>query len=89
MRNFLFAASYAERHRKTFFGVIAIGPRNRSDPLRSQVAEFSEGILLPEYRERVAFVEYERYIELLAAHGSRDGKDLASFLEERLQLMAC
>ena len=49
MRNFLFAAAYAERHRKTFFGVIAIGPRNRSDPLlRSQVVKFSEGMLLPD-----------------------------------------
>jgi hypothetical protein len=85
MRNFLFAAAYAERHDKDFFGLIAIAPKNLSDRLSSELAHFREVMLLPEHRERVAFVEYERYVELLAAHGGTEGKDLASFLQERLQ----
>jgi hypothetical protein len=39
MRNFLFAATYAERHRKDFFGLLAIA-LDLSDRLSSELAEF-------------------------------------------------
>ena len=84
MRNFLFAASYAERHRKDFFGLLAIAPRGFSGRLRLQFEEFRYGLLLPQHRQKVALVEYEHYFELLAAHGHQEGKELANFLEERL-----
>jgi len=85
MRNFLFAATYAERHRKDFFGLLAIAPRDQSDRLRGEFAEFRDKILLPEHRDRITFVEYEHYIELLAVYGGDDGKDLASFLAARIK----
>src|SRR5262249_60007273 len=87
MRNFLFAAAYAERHRKSFFGLLAIAPRALSGRLHQQL-EFRDKLLLPEHRERVVLMEYEHYFELLCAHANKDGKELAVFLAERLRLVA-
>ncbi len=85
MRNFLFAAAMAERDRKNFFGVLAICPEPSSGTLRSQVEEFRQKILLPEFRGRVKFLTYEILIDRLRNVADPEADALAAFLEERIE----
>ena len=84
MRNFLFAASIAERDRKSHFGVLAIGPRKYAPLLTEQVAAFRRDVLLPEFRDLIAFVDYEAYADILVAANVPDAAELAEFLRERI-----
>lgn len=84
MRNFLFAASIAERDGKSRFGVLAIGPRRFAPLLAEQVAAFRRDILLPEFQDLIAFVDYEAYADILDAANDHDAAQLAEFLRERI-----
>lgn len=84
MRNFLFAAAFAERERRSFFGVLAICPRGTADTLEKQLDEFRREILMPRFRERIRLAYYEDYIEFLRGTRDTSARDLASFLEERI-----
>lgn len=84
MRNFLFAAAMAERDRKSWFGVLTIAPRRYAGELRAQVAAFRERVLLPHHSDRVSFLDYESYCELLRQTRDADADDLAEFLESRI-----
>ena len=84
MRNFLFAARMAERDRKSFFGVLAICPENFSGVLGSQVAEFQQNVLRPEFRGRVKFLNYETLITHLRLVDDEEASALAEYLEERI-----
>ncbi|SLN55163.1 hypothetical protein PEL8287_02950 [Roseovarius litorisediminis] len=85
MRNFLFAASIAERDKKSRFGVLAIGPRKYASVLAEQVAAFRRDILLPDFRDLIAFVDYEEYADILDAANATDAAELAEFLRERIR----
>ncbi len=84
MRNFLFAASLAEKEGKTYFGVLAIAPRRVSAKLANQVDDFRRNVLLPEFQDRITLVDYETYASCLAESGDIECAELATFLEGRI-----
>ena len=88
MRNFLTAASMAERDRKSYFGVLAVAPRRFSAKLEAQVAEFQGNILREEWRDRIRFVDYESYCDILDSFGSPEAAELSSFLKARIRTVA-
>ena len=84
MRNFLFAAEAAKRDRKAFFGVVAICPERTADEVKIRVHEFRNDILLPEFKEQMQFLPYERLLHHLRVTCDGDALKLANFLEERI-----
>ena len=87
MRNFLFAASLAERDGKSHFGVLTIGPRRFAPVLAAQVEAFRRDVLQEEFAECIAFVDYESYADVLASMGSRQANDLADFIMDRIRVV--
>lgn len=85
MRNFLFAAAMAERDKKSHFHVLTIGPRRFAPVLAEQVATFRREVLLPEFQDLIAFVDYEEYADLLDAANDPSAAELAEFLRERIR----
>lgn len=85
MRNFLFAAAYAERHGKKQFGVLVICSARKDQLLREQIDQFKNSVLLPEYRDHLAMLHYENWIEILAASALPVARDLAGFLKARIE----
>jgi hypothetical protein len=79
VRNYLFAARYAESTGRPHFGVVGIAPAARSAPLVAGLERFKHEILLPEEGGRVAFAPWEKYVEVLAC-GSPPARELAAFL---------
>ena len=79
MRNFLFAARYAEEAAMPCFGGIGIVPAARAAPLAAGVERFKRELLLPGAAERLAVASYEDYVALLGA-ASAEEQELASFL---------
>jgi hypothetical protein len=84
MRNFLFAASMAERDGKSHFGVLAIGPRRFAPVLSEQVAAFRQGILQDAFADHIAFLDYESYSDILNASGDPEAAELACFLRDHI-----
>jgi hypothetical protein len=84
MRNFLFAAALAQRHRLQSFEVVAVVPTKRSSKLEQQVESFRTTVLQPQFGSCVRLVTYERLIELLRNIGDPDAAALATFLEGRI-----
>lgn len=84
MRNFLFAAEVARRDQKAFFGVLAICPERTADEVKIQVQNFRNDILLPEFKDQMQFLPYERLIHHLRVTFDGDALKLADFLEERI-----
>ena len=85
MRNFLFAASYAKREQKSKFGVLVICSKRRSKKLIEQVHQFRSEVLLPEFRENINLCYYEDLITILEKSENSTAKDLATYLEMRIQ----
>ncbi len=86
MRNFLFAAAYADQLRRPFFAVLAIAPRRMAKAIEEQALQFRDQILLPQFQDRVRTVHYEQYIEILNQSG--DGAaGLGLFLSERIETL--
>ena len=83
IRNFLFAAAYAARARKGFFGVLALCPRATSGMIESQLNVFRDEILLPEYRKLVKLAHYEDYIAALYSARDPDAREPGEFLSDR------
>jgi hypothetical protein len=84
MRNFLFAASLAQRKKLPSFGVVAVAPARTAGKLERQIDSFRTAILQPEFASCVRFVTYERLIELLRETGEAGAVGLADFLEGRI-----
>ena len=84
MRNFLFAAAYAETHHLPYFAVLVLCPRSRASGLGTQVRQFCEEVLLAPYAQLVQLAHYETYIEALRVTGDADAIELAAFLEGRI-----
>lgn len=84
MRNYLLAFALAKRDNKPYFGVIGIVPRARRTAIAEGVQRFQERVLLPENIHRVAAVDYEDYVEVLA-DGSYEAKELGAFLRALLR----
>ena len=84
MRNFLFAASYAERYKKSSFGVAVVCPSNRDSKVREQLEAFRTSVLLPEFQNRIQLLHYESLIQRI--HGSDDSSasELGNFLTKRI-----
>ena len=85
MRNFLFAASYAKREQKSKFGVLVICSKRRSIKLIEQVNQFRSEVLLPEFRVNITLRYYEDLITILETSDNSTAKDLATYLETRIQ----
>lgn len=85
MRNFLFAASMAERDGKSHFGVVTIGPHRFAPILSEQVAAFQKDVLQDQFSDRIAFVDYETYAGLLDNSGDPAAIELAHFIRERIR----
>ena len=84
MRNFLFAAEAARRSRKAFFGVLAICPERTAAKVKKQTQNFRDEVLLPEFKDQMQFLPYERLIHHLRVTCDEDALKLADFLEERI-----
>jgi hypothetical protein len=84
MRNFLFAARYAEQAGRPYFGVIGIAPRGKASALAIGVERFKDELLLAPAAERVAIAYYEDYVALLGSR-SNEARDLAGFLAPLLR----
>ena len=87
MRNFLFAAAFAARARKGFFGVLALCPRATSETIEGQLKMFRDEILRPEYRELVKLAHYEDYIATLRSVRDPDARELGEFLFGRIDTL--
>lgn len=86
MRNFLFASAYAQKYGKQAFGVIIICPRKNDGILKLQLAEFFEQILLPEYQENIALINYEDWADILLGNNNHEECiKLANFLRDRIK----
>ena len=84
MRNFLFAAEAARRSQKAFFGVLAIYPERNAAKVKKQIQSFQDEVLLPEFKDQVQFLPYERLIYHLRVTCDGDALKLGDFLEERI-----
>ena len=83
VRNYLFAARYAETTGRPHFGMIGVAPAARSQPLASGVERFKRQVLAPHAASRVACTTWEEYLTVLS-HGSPPARELADFLRSRL-----
>jgi len=89
MRNFFFAAEWAETERKAYHAAVVIVPSRFGTKLTKQVEDF-RALSRPEQRGFVTLAPYEDYISALDSLGGVEGKVLATFLsgaivrEERL-----
>jgi len=89
MRNFFFAAEWAESGQKAHHAAIVVVPSSGAAKLSEQMCSFRE-LLRPEEREFVTLAAYEDYVAVLKEFGDTEGKALATFLsgaivrEERL-----
>jgi hypothetical protein len=84
MRNFLFAAGLAQRHKLKSFGVVTIVPARKLGKLERQIESFRTNVLQPQFGSCVQLVTYERLIELLRQSGDVAAVDLANFLAGRI-----
>ena len=87
MRNFLFGAAFARQNGQRRFGVMTISPAGNAGRLVEQVEQFRSTVLLPELRESVQAVTYERLIGILDASRDPAAVSLASFLKERIEAL--
>jgi len=86
MRNFLFAAAYAEKYGKQTFGVIVICPAKNDRILTAQLAEFRDHVLLPEHRETIKLLHYEDWTGMLSTNEDHEESlKLAKFLGDRIE----
>jgi hypothetical protein len=86
MRNFLFASAYAQKYGKRAFGLLIICPKNNDSILQSQLTEFYEQILLPEYRENITLIHYEDWADMLLSNNNHEECiNLANFLRDRIK----
>jgi hypothetical protein len=81
MRNFFFAAEWADSEQKAHHAAIVIAPSSRDTKLSGQVEDF-RALLRPEERELVTLTPYEDYIAALNEFGGTEGKALAAFLSD-------
>lgn len=84
VRNFLFAAARAITESKDNFVVLVTCPGIRTAKLEKQINSFCE-MLLPDYRNRVKLVHYERLIELFSESRCDAAVRLAEFLSQRMK----
>lgn len=84
MRNFLFAAAYAEKYRMKDFGVIVVCSDRKAEVLRAQLQEFQAKVLLPGHAGRMQLTSYENWISILEKAEGRETRELAKFLKERI-----
>lgn len=84
MRNFLFAAAYAQRKGLRAFGLTVIVPTGTSYVIHEQVQSFCETILQPQFHRNVHLVTYEQLIEVLRSCNDLDSQSLANFLGRRI-----
>lgn len=87
MRNFLFAAAYAEKYRKAEFGMVAICPERVSKRLLEQMDDFRGRILLPEFHPRLHFKSYEDHIAALTTLNAPEVQGLDGFLRDRIDAL--
>lgn len=85
MRNFLFAASYATKRRKSNFGVAVVCPEIRSSTLVDQIEAFRNDVLLPEFRDRIQLLTYDHLVEVLRAFSKGGRESLADHLAVQLR----
>lgn len=83
MRNFFFAAEWAESEQKAHRAAIVIVPSRFGTKLSQQVGDF-RALLRPEEREFVTLASYEDYVEVLRALGGAEGEALAAFLSDAI-----
>jgi len=83
MRNFFFAAEWAETEHKAHHAAVVIVPSSRSAKLSQQVEDF-RALLRPEERGFVTLAPYEDYISALDSLGGVEGKVLATFLSDAI-----
>jgi hypothetical protein len=88
MRNFLFAASFAEKENRAWFGVVKIAPARYSRKLREQVTEFRGDVLLPQFQCRISHIDYENYDDMLRKQGGEDAQELSEFLLKRIAALS-
>ncbi|MFC2968331.1 hypothetical protein [Acidimangrovimonas pyrenivorans] len=50
-----------------------------------QVATICKEVLLPEFQNLIAFVDYEEHVDILDAANDPDAAELAEFLRERIR----
>lgn len=86
MRNFLSAAAFAARKRRSNFGTIVICPKASSETVKAQVLAFQRDVLLPEYANQVAIVYYDDYLNLLRESGDEKLVSAAAFLQQRMDV---
>jgi hypothetical protein len=84
MRNFLWAAAYAQREHKQRFGVLLICPNHFYAQLEEQVEAFRNQVRRPQYHGAVQLRTYEDYATLLQVTGEVEAHDLATFLQNRI-----
>lgn len=87
MRNFLFAAAFAQEKKLPSFGVLAIVPEKTSDKLTKQIDAFRTNILQPQFRSCVKLITYEHLIALLQQSTNVEAATLATFLLEKIAAM--
>jgi hypothetical protein len=83
MRNFFFAAEWAETEHKAHHAAIVLVPSSHSAKLSQQVEDF-RALLRPEQREFVTLTPYESYVSVLEALGGAEGVALAAFLSDAI-----
>lgn len=84
MRNFLFAASMAERDGRPSFFLLTIAPRAFADHLTEQLERFRRDILRSEFADCAGFIAYEGLAESLRAQPDQHAQRLGDFLLERI-----
>ncbi len=85
MRNFLFAAAFAESFQRNYFAVLTIAPKAFANKLISQVHAFRENVLKEGYRERLVFVTYEDYCKSIDKYTGMGAGGLSEFLREAIR----
>lgn len=84
MRNFLFAAEYARRYKKSSFAVLAICPKAKITRLEQQVDDFRSTVLAEPFQNRIRLVSYESLIALLRASGNSSAIELGDYLQGKI-----
>jgi len=85
MRNFLFAAAYAEKLGREQFGLLIVCSERKDQRLKEQVTEFKQKLLLPRYADHVRLCHYEEWIMILEEASSPESTELATFLRHRIE----
>lgn len=83
MRNFFFAAEWAESEQEAHHAAVVLVPSSRGSKLSGQVDEF-RALLRPEERDFVTLAPYEEYVAVLDELGGIEGKALAAFLSDAI-----